>query len=637
VRHTLLPSLDGTMGSVQYRADIDGLRAFAVLSVVVFHAFPNALPGGFVGVDVFFVISGYLITRDIVTRGDAFSVVDFYARRARRILPALLTVFAGIAAAGAVLLFDDEYRSLLSHIAASAAFVQNFKLLGEAGYFDVASSTKPMLHLWSLAIEEQFYLLWPWVMLLARRRALLVTLGLLAGSFAFGLTLDSDAAYYLPHARWWQIMAGAALALVDVRIGARTARVASAVGLCLLALGCVALMKHGYPGLPALLPTAGAFLLIASGSSTGIAALLSRPAMTFIGRISYPLYLWHWPALSLLFMVDRKPGAAALAAVLALSLLLAVLTWRFVERPLRRASWSPLPLAGSLLAACVAAFVVSVLMPPGKANDLRYVSIAEPCEDVKADYCLRHGNPAVAVIGDSHAYHLMPGLLAEAPERGWLLLANSSCPPLVGVKVIFPGANCGTKDQVLLTHVSAMPVETVVLAFFGSYALDTNVAADDVRGSGPRETVFDYPGSNKAELLLKGLEAAVTMLHDKHVVLVLDVPELPFMPRDCLARAGAAPQIADCSVRRSDVLQRQRQLREAFAELAARHANVRVFDPLDLLCSADRCAVDRGNMMLYRDSNHLSDRGSRIVARGLLPMLGESSSRAALRGDILGP
>jgi peptidoglycan/LPS O-acetylase OafA/YrhL len=621
---------------VHYRADIDGLRAIAVLSVVVFHAFPAVLPGGFVGVDVFFVISGYLITRDIVARGDGFSVIDFYARRARRILPALLTVFAGTAFAGALLLFDDEYRSLLRHIAASAAFVQNFNLLREAGYFDVASSSKPMLHLWSLAIEEQFYLLWPLVMLLARRWALPVTLGLLVASFAIGLRLDSSAAYYLPHARWWQIMAGAALALADPRIGLRTARVASAVGLSLVAFSCVALMKHGYPGWPAALPTMGAVLLIGAGPSTGTAALLSVPAMTFIGRISYPLYLWHWPALSLLFMADREPGVAALAAVVALSVMLAVLTWRYVEGLLRRASWSPIPLAGSLLAAGTAAFVVSVLLPPGRASDLQFVSIAEPCEDVEADYCLRRGSPAVAVVGDSHAYHLMPGLLAEAPERGWLLLADNSCPPLVGVNVTFPGVNCGTREQTLLSHASVMPVDTVVLAFLGSYALNTNLAADHVKGSGPHETVFDYPGANKGELLLKGLDAAVTLLREKRVVLVLDVPELPFMPRDCLAREYAAPQVADCSVRRSDVLQRQRQLRAIVAELGARHANLKVFDPLDVLCSADRCAIDRGDFMLYRDSHHLSDRGSRIVARGLLAMIDGASSRPVLRAGTSG-
>jgi len=469
------------------------------------------------------------------------------------------------------------------------------------------------------------------VMLLARRWALPVTLTLLVASFAIGLALDSSAAYCLPHARWWQIMAGAALALADPRLGVRTARVASGSGLCLVAFSCAALVKHGYPGWPALLPTVGTVLLIGAGPSTRTAALLSVPAMTFIGRISYPLYLWHWPALSLLFMVDREPGTAALAAVVALSVLLAVLTWRHVEGPLRRASWSPIPLAASLLAAGMAAFVVSVLLPPGRASDLQFVSIAEPCEEVEADYCLRRGSPAVAVVGDSHAYHLMPGLLAEAPERGWLLLADNSCPPLVGVNVIFPGVNCGTREQALLSHASTTSVDTVVLGFLGSYALDTNLAADHVKDNGPRETVFDYPGANKGELLLKGLDAAVTLLRDKRVVLVLDVPELPFMPRDCLARDYAVPQVNDCSVRRSDVLQRQRQLREIVADLAARHANLQVFDPLDVLCSADRCPVDRGDFLLYRDSHHLSDRGSRIVARGLLAMIDRPGSRPAWR------
>jgi len=292
-----------------YRPDVDGLRAIAVLSVLAFHAFPRAAPGGFAGVDVFFVISGFLISGILfeALRAGHFSFIDFYRRRVRRIFPALILVLAASLGLGWMLLLPDEYRLLGKHALAGAGFLSNIALWREAGYFAPAAEVTPLLHLWSLGVEEQYYLVWP--LLLAffagRPRALpWMIVGLAAVSFALNVWLTPrapSAAFYLPLTRFWELMAGSALAY-HVHYGSPGRRMAdakAAAGLALVAAG-IALLSAGraFPGWWALAPVVGSSLLIAAGPAAWInRRLLSNPVMVYIGLISYPLYLWHWPLL----------------------------------------------------------------------------------------------------------------------------------------------------------------------------------------------------------------------------------------------------------------------------------------------------------------------------------------------------
>jgi peptidoglycan/LPS O-acetylase OafA/YrhL len=357
----------------KYRPDIDGLRAIAVLSVVLFHAFPDLLAGGFIGVDIFFVISGFLIGTIIVGNLEqgSFSFADFYGRRVRRIFPVLLLVLASCYAFGWFAMLADEYRQLGKHIAGGAGFVANYVLWGESGYFDNAAATKPLLHLWSLGVEEQFYIVWPALLWLACRRGLnLLSLTVVLGLASFLLNLalvhlDPVRDFYAPQTRFWQLLAGSALAALTLRqqavlgrwrgpLDAWLGRVIYArapapdgsvlrdtqalLGAALIVAGLVCLsQKDAFPGWWAVLPTLGAVLVIAAGSQAWFNRVaLANRLLVWVGLISFPLYLWHWPLLVLLRIAERAPPTVPQrVAAVAAAVVLAWLSYRWVERPIR--------------------------------------------------------------------------------------------------------------------------------------------------------------------------------------------------------------------------------------------------------------------------------------------------------------
>ena len=336
---------------IQHRPDIDGLRAVAVGLVLLFHV-GAPVHGGFVGVDVFFVISGYLITSIIhgeLAQG-RFSLLRFYQRRARRILPALLAVLLATTLAAGWLLLPDAYRDFGGSLAATALFASNFYFWSQSDYFSTAAESLPLLHTWSLAIEEQFYLLLPLLLMALHRRGLAQLRWLIAALALASLLLgemqlrsqQADAAFYLLPARAWELLLGSLLALGAVPV-AKSRLLRELLGAAGLALILYAGLRYTdgtpFPGLAALLPCVGAALIIHSGAGGGTwtARLLSLRPVVFVGLISYSLYLWHWPLIVLyqqgLFGDFLKPQKLAL---LAASLALAVLSWRYVEQPFRR-------------------------------------------------------------------------------------------------------------------------------------------------------------------------------------------------------------------------------------------------------------------------------------------------------------
>jgi peptidoglycan/LPS O-acetylase OafA/YrhL len=357
----------------KYRPDIDGLRAVAVLSVVAFHAFPTWMKGGFIGVDVFFVISGFLISTIIYENLDkgTFSFAEFYARRIRRIFPALLLVLFASYAFGWFNLMTDEYKQLGKHIAAGAGFVSNFVLWSEAGYFDNSAETKPLLHLWSLGVEEQFYIVWPLVLWFAwKRKFNLLTLTVIVAVTSFALNIkgvwqDSVATFYSPQTRLWELMSGSILAWFalykqntytniklkldnwptkafyreDVEIdGTTLSNVFSFLGFLLLAYGFWRISTTvSFPGWWAVVPVSGTVLVILAGSNAWInRKILSNKIVVWLGLISFPLYLWHWPLLSFARIVEGEvPGRNIRIAAVSLSVVLAWLTYKLVERPIR--------------------------------------------------------------------------------------------------------------------------------------------------------------------------------------------------------------------------------------------------------------------------------------------------------------
>ena len=331
----------------KYRKDIDGLRALAVILVILFHAFPEALPGGFIGVDIFFVISGFLITSILLGSLDQnkFSFLDFYSRRIRRIFPALSLILFFSIFLGWFVLFADEYRLLGRHILASAGFFQNLNLLSESGYFDEAADTKPLLHLWSLGIEEQFYLIWPLILWFGHKLKInqILLIGIIGfGSFGFNLMnaySDQAFAFFSPLTRFWELSLGAALSYWTIKANPfRRYKNISVIGFCLIIVGILIITsKSAFPGWLALLPTLGALLLIAAGEQGLInRSLLSNRAMVSLGLISYPLYLWHWVLLSFLRITEGGEVDLALRFIaIILAILLSIFTYNFVERPIQ--------------------------------------------------------------------------------------------------------------------------------------------------------------------------------------------------------------------------------------------------------------------------------------------------------------
>lgn len=346
--------------SIQYRPEIDGLRAISVLIVVFYHAFPTLLPGGMIGVDVFFVISGFLIT-SILLSGPTFNIdraIDFYSRRARRLFPALILVLFSCYAFAWVALYPDQMKELGWHIGASSVFLSNFAYLSEAGYFDQASELKPLLHLWSLAVEEQFYLFWPFLMLalLSKNRWKSCLPLLIAVSFTTGAVLtfqNADLAYYSPFSRFWELWAGAMLAFLTKQDGQnkqflilgmnkryrqRFLDIAASVSLLFLLIAPFFIRsEHGFPGWQALPVVFFAVVLVyTSQFSQPIQGLLSRPLLVYVGKLSYSFYLWHWPVLA--FLAITEPSVQPTVKILAIgfAFLLASLTFHAIEKPIAR-------------------------------------------------------------------------------------------------------------------------------------------------------------------------------------------------------------------------------------------------------------------------------------------------------------
>ncbi|WP_315781447.1 MULTISPECIES: acyltransferase family protein [unclassified Bradyrhizobium] len=522
-----------------YRPDIDGLRAVAVLSVVGYHAFPAAFPSGFVGVDVFFVISGFLITSiilDEVAR-DRFSFVTFYARRVRRLFPALLLVTAVCLVAGWLVLWPEDFRRLGKHALAGAAFLTNFALWREANYFDVASDTKVLLHLWSLAIEEQFYLIWPALIAIAWRMRLnlfMVFAAIFAASLAYGIKITATnqvAAFFSPASRFWELAAGALLAQASFAWPSRFARpenpsvgrprtgpfsadafarqAAGALGLVLvLAAVFLISVRDAFPGWWALMPVAGAGLIIFGGPEGWVnRRLLSTRLMVFIGTISYPLYLWHWPLLAFAKdILHHETSAAVRGALVAGAVGLAWLTYQFVERPIRmerreRRVAPPLCAAMLAIAACGAIILVrdgfpqrfpdekSVYAQFFDRGSQRTIDEARlinqlPCNFYSFDsptptraprpvdpVCYtRHTPRSVLILGDSNGADLYHGLKQVLPESvSLLLLYSSGCRVQPFSEELIESDHCHKANHFALERIKADPPDIVLMASYNSY------------------------------------------------------------------------------------------------------------------------------------------------------------------------
>lgn len=650
-----------------YRPDIDGLRAIAVAAVVAFHAFPDLVPGGFVGVDVFFVISGYLITGLIFSRLAAgrFSFADFYARRIRRIFPALALVLAACYAAGWISLVADEFATLGEHVAGGAGFVANFVLWAESGYFDLDSDRKPLLHLWSLGVEEQFYLAWPLLLFLAWQvRAWLGQVILLVGvaSLVAGLWLLADdpaGRFYSPVGRLWELSLGALLCHANSAAPAPgSGRVRGLAAWCGLALVLAATFfldgQLAYPGYWALIPTLGTALVVWAGSDTWLnRRVLASTSLVGVGLISYPLYLWHWPLLSFGRILGAgTPAATTRLAAIVAAVLMAWATYALVERPIRqgRAGRAAVPALCVVMALLVAAGLVTSGtggLPFRRVNELNPVlatavmgadhrHVAERCglagdEQRLVQFCFEDERepPRFATWGDSHAQALFWGLVAESGAgRRWRNVGNPACAPMIGVHPAYADRNapywrtCAAGNREILARLTAdASIEAVVLVVSGKVLTGIGYVGEPSDVVDPGAAVLGLANATRA------LQAA-----GKRVLFVIDHPTFP-APRDCIAgrrlglpfavRTGSLEIRAGCAVPLAEHLEQAADYRVLVTRLAEAAPGLVIYDTLAVLCdkSSGICPVLEDGRFLYSDDDHLSDAASALIARDLLPWL----------------
>ena len=450
---------------MQHRTDIDGLRGLAVLAVFAGHLGLPLAPGGFVGVDVFFVVSGYVIAL-VVTRRQAagkFSLIDFWERRTRRLLPAVLAMIAGTTAMACFHMFPDELVKYAGSSLATLGFAANIWFWQTIDYFAAPPDMHPLLHAWSLGVEEQFYIFFPLVMMGLWRwapRAVKPVLGAIAlASFALGvfwMTNHPSASFYLPVTRAWELLLGVLLAMGAIPTPSDR-RIRSAFGLAGLSLILWAIATYQphttMPGLAAIAPCLGALLLLSAGEDTPTGALLSIPPLRFYGFISYSLYLWHWPLISFQRMLyGQQAGPAAPYIVLAVAVVLATLSWKLIETPIRdrrdglsTGRFYLVALLATLLVAAPSLVILATKGLPGRFSPEVH-AIANSAERTprRLDVCLpmpdgeltawpagcvepAPGKPNYLLIGDSHANHLWYGLQEAHPEAELLEATVSSC------------------------------------------------------------------------------------------------------------------------------------------------------------------------------------------------------------------
>lgn len=664
-----------------YRPDIDGLRAIAVVAVILYHAGVEPISGGFTGVDVFFVISGFLITSIIVAKVDAgcFSIVDFWERRVRRIIPPLVVV-ATISLAGSfLLLFPEDYKDFSRSLAAIAVFSSNFLFWLGAGYFDSPAELKPLLHTWSLAIEEQFYLLFPMLLLFLAggrrkwRTAAIVCICLLSLSISvWWVKSYPDSAFYLLPARAWELGLGALLVHRRFFQGTSasmhfTREFFSGVGLLMIGLSYFNYSAETrFPGVAALLPCVGTALLITSFSNerqTLIHRLLSLRPFVFIGLLSYSLYLWHWPIIVFAkYHAEDELGIRTILIILIVSTLLAYLSWRFIETPIRAkklfAHRKDLFNAG-VLSACLMIAIgaighISDGLPQRIDDDTLQLYSGYEYSNPRRNECLNSGgnnsNHAklcevgatdsnqrlqFLVVGDSHANSLMPLIEEMAASHGinGLYAMYNGCPPLLGIYRYDTSDmhKCNEFNEYVLSQLIDRNISTVLLVGRWSFY-------SELRMIRPLDKNMERPSNwltlGKPDIdvsrqgFKEGLSKMVNRASKGRTVWIMKQSPLQhnkMSPRFLASRHWLGEKVESLGVSIDEHIQHQAFANTTIDTMVANGGgNVTSLDPTAYLCGKNPdyptiCSAVLEGGSVYRDDDHLSTYGTKYLRPLLLP------------------
>jgi peptidoglycan/LPS O-acetylase OafA/YrhL len=656
----------------KYRNDLDGLRGIAATMAVMFHAYPTVLTGGYIGVEIFFVISGFLIGMILLqsTADGSFTFSEFYSRRVRRIFPALVVMLGSCAIAGWFLLLNDEYRHFGKHIVAGAGFVSNFAHWAEVNYFDTAADTKPLLHLWSLGVEEQFYIFLPPLLLLVARLRLnvLAVFGVMwvlsYGSNLYLTEVDRTAAFYSPLPRLWELFTGCILALwflkpplwsqplLTWRQIPWAMDLIALLGMSMILIPMLTLQRQSYfPGPFTTPPIMGTALLIAVGGHSRFSRkVLSHGFLTWLGRISYPMYLWHWPLICMAHMIEGQiPPPEQRAALLAVALLLAVITYYGVEQPMRfgRLRRIAVPLICSLL--LVVAAVGAVIWQGGV---LKYraisqkeqvlggsllVSLATDQEytlpacapnpavgQLAAAMCHAEGlereGPLLVLWGDSHVRSWRPVFVQIARERNLRLVIfdHPACPPLLHVRVADAQPYCKPElMQDIAQSVAALHADQVVLIsqwdlFMRGFSIKgplstlthylTDSLMDDPTDRHANANEEQASTETSKAAFQRQLPATVAQLRAAGAdVLILKAP--PILNETVFSGYVRHTDTFEPSLAQH---RKNTEFTSALIDSVVDHLHVKSFDVAARWCNKEKCVAIENGLLVYGDDNHLT-------------------------------
>ncbi len=626
--------------SIQYRPDIDGLRAIAVLIVVLFHADVGFFSGGYIGVDVFFVISGYLITSIIVKDLEAnkFSMLNFWVRRIRRIIPALLTVIIFCLIIGWFLFLPNDYKGVGQQVFAQSFFSSNILFYLQSGYFDSANEVKPLLHTWSLAVEEQFYLLFPitlfllWKYLKKKHIPILISLAVLISLALsiYGVKNHPSATFYLLPTRAWELLIGSLLVFLPSH-AVRSSLFRNIIGMTGLSAIILPSFLYttdtGFPGLAALPPCIGTALLIwlHQNNASYAQKLLSLKAIVFLGLISYSLYLWHWPAIvftKYYFYEGASHNALALAVLF--SFIAAILSWKFIERPFRNQQTIKLrnkaiyTLLGILIITAAGSFLLhttkgapnrlspNVLHLANAANDKnpKQAECNRPSLEVikKGRSCQTNKNqePSFILWGDSHADAIAPLFyeLSEKHKTNGYVLTYDGCPPILGVGQDKRNADfyCEDFNKEVFNFIKSSNIKTVILvSAWGNWLNNKKL-----------HVILNNEGN-----IIQALRKTLEQLDDFNVHLMHSVPTYKFDPPKYLAQKFKKNKIIkDNKYAYAKTYEETKHSVEA-ALITNKSNNIGFIDPTDLLCqNGTQCQILSNNDILYYNGGHLSTKGA---------------------------
>lgn len=629
-----------------YKSYIDGLRALSILSVVFYHALPNLLPGGYIGVDFFFVISGYLITGILLAKIDKREsfILEFYSRRIKRLFPALIFIFIFCYVIGWFFLLANEFKELNQHIFLGAIFLSNFRLLSDIGYFDQSSNLKPLLHLWSLAIEEQFYFIWPIFLYICTKLGKLIHGILIFTFFSFLCCIffqynNPEINFYLPLTRFWELSVGAALFLFEKKnYQIHFKRYSSILifGLVFLTFSPLFIFNHEtkFPGFISLWPIS-TFLVLFYMTNKGVFvswnSFLSSNAMIFLGKISYPLYLWHWVVLSFATIIFSELTILMTLTAIGFSFAMSVITFFFIEKPIRSMSnWVAVTLV--LLMMVIIGMSYSAYSRDGL--EFRYKKLLNIPENFKQDFTkwenkgmLPEGDcnfpfhfpkkkicvddsylkdPNIIVMGDSHAFSAYWGLAKLLKPEGYRvsLTGMGACLPYINLYIKEVSTNCASIINDQLGYIASNTAIKNVI-FSHRYA---------------------YLGDNSSQESFDKLEKSMTQTFDlllqanKTITYLMPVPELHVNPRLCVSELplGRYKPVGECTFILESELQRQSKVRESILRVLKSRPTINIYEPSDFICPEGKCSATINGQIVFMDANHLSESGSMLQAVNIM-------------------